>query len=340
MTIISKSLFRYNLAGIYQCDTKGVILDCNDAFAQIVGYSSASEIIGKNSGDLYENLSNNRIIDVVGEADATKSLESLLRLQDGREVYVLEDAVMVSGSKRNSIIGTLLDITDHKRAQQEKKESEEKYRFLIQNLPTAIYTTDASGHILIYNKAAIELWGREPIIGKDLWCGFFRIYDLDGKDLPAASSPMAACINEQRPVYGEQIIVERPDGTTRIIEPHTTPIFSSSGKFKGAINMLIDVTKQKKYIKAIEDQNKKLVDIAWTQSHMVRGPLARMLGLLNLIENHKIKAQEKFKFLKLLKDESLELDKAVKAVVRSSEFHSVDHEDLGLDMVNVNSRLN
>jgi PAS domain-containing protein len=45
------------------------------------------------------------------------------------------------------------------------------YQQLIQALPGAIYTCDANGYILTYNQAAAVLWGREPAIGKDAWCG-------------------------------------------------------------------------------------------------------------------------------------------------------------------------
>ncbi|MFK5073451.1 hypothetical protein ACI4BE_28395, partial [Klebsiella pneumoniae] len=38
------------------------------------------------------------------------------------------------------------------------------------------------------------------------------------------------------------------------------------------------------YVNYIEAQNEKLRNIAWTQSHIVRAPLARILGIINFIE--------------------------------------------------------
>lgn len=55
---------------------------------------------------------------------------------------------------------------------------------IIQNLAAALYTCDALGYVKFYNKAAVELWGREPEIGKDLWCGSWKIYRLDGTLMP------------------------------------------------------------------------------------------------------------------------------------------------------------
>jgi DNA-binding NtrC family response regulator len=41
-----------------------------------------------------------------------------------------------------------------------------------------------------------------------------------------------------------------------------------------------------KHVAAIEEQNKKLREIAWIQSHLVRGPLARIMGLIDLLNNY------------------------------------------------------
>jgi PAS domain-containing protein len=54
------------------------------------------------------------------------------------------------------------------------------YYHVIENLPAAVYTCDNDGFIQTYNKAAVALWGREPEIGKDLWCGSLKIFKPDG----------------------------------------------------------------------------------------------------------------------------------------------------------------
>ena len=45
---------------------------------------------------------------------------------------------------------------------------------------------------------------------------------------------------------GQEIIVKHPDGTRLILMPHPQPIFDDSGTMIGAINMLIDVTEQRR----------------------------------------------------------------------------------------------
>ncbi|SEP26872.1 PAS domain S-box-containing protein [Niastella yeongjuensis] len=122
---------------------------------------------------------------------------------------------------------------------------------LIQALPAAIYTCDANGFILSYNKAAAALWGREPEIGKEAWCGSPIIYTMDGKALALDQCPMAIAIKEGREIQDTPIIIERPDGKRRIIMPHSKPFINTAGKVTGAVNMLVDITEQK----TVEESN-------------------------------------------------------------------------------------
>ncbi|MEP6958116.1 MAG: PAS domain S-box protein [Nitrospirota bacterium] len=54
--------------------------------------------------------------------------------------------------------------------------------------------------------------------------------------------PMAVTLREGRAIRGEEIVIERPDGTRRQVLPHPEPIRNTEGVVVGAINMLIDVS--------------------------------------------------------------------------------------------------
>jgi PAS domain S-box-containing protein len=131
------------------------------------------------------------------------------------------------------------------------KEIEARYQQLIQAVPAAIYTCDAKGYILNYNKAAADLWGREPIIGKELWCGFLKVYNMDGTPMQLNEGPMAIALKEGKEIQDVEIVIERPDGQIRHVMPHPKPFFNAAGKVIGAVNMLIDITERKN----IEERN-------------------------------------------------------------------------------------
>jgi len=133
---------------------------------------------------------------------------------------------------------------EDKRIREAQRLIEGSYRELIQGLPAAVYTCDAQGCIVLYNQSAVDLWGRKPEIGKDQWCGSWKMYRPDGSPLPLEECPMAVCVREGRAVRGEEIVIERPDGSRRHVLPHPEPLFDASGAVVGAVNMLIDITER------------------------------------------------------------------------------------------------
>src|SRR5215217_1262319 len=122
------------------------------------------------------------------------------------------------------------------------REGEQHVRDLIEALPTAIYMTDAEGHITYYNEAAVALAGRRPALGQDRWCVTWRLYQSDGTLLPHDRCPMAIALKENRPVRGVEAVAERPNGTRVSFMPFPTPLHDASGALVGGLNMLVETT--------------------------------------------------------------------------------------------------
>jgi PAS domain S-box-containing protein len=120
------------------------------------------------------------------------------------------------------------------------------FREILDELPAAIYVTDALGRITYFNEAAATLWGHRPTIGTNEWCDSWKLFWPDGRALPHGECPMAMAIKEMRPVRGMEAIAERPDGTRVSFEPYPTPLFDASGALIGAVNMLVDITERKR----------------------------------------------------------------------------------------------
>jgi PAS domain S-box-containing protein len=122
---------------------------------------------------------------------------------------------------------------------------EDDFRRILDELPAAVYVTDALGRITYFNEAAATLWGHRPTIGTSEWCGSWRLFWPDGRALPHGECPMAIAIKERRSVRGVEAIAERPDGTRVPFEPYPTPLFDAFGTLIGAVNMLVDLTDRK-----------------------------------------------------------------------------------------------
>jgi PAS domain S-box-containing protein len=136
-------------------------------------------------------------------------------------------------------------------------ESRWHFRDLLDALPAAIYTTDATGIITSYNQAAVEFSGRTPEIGSDRWCIAWRLYWPDGRPMAHGECPMASALKEDRPIRGGEAIAERPDGTRVPYMAYPTPLHDASGRLVGAINMLVDLTAAKE----VDDARNQLNDI-------------------------------------------------------------------------------
>jgi PAS domain-containing protein len=118
----------------------------------------------------------------------------------------------------------------------------------LDELPAAVYVTDAEGVITYYNPACIAFAGRMPALGQDRWCVTWKLYTEDGAFLPHDKCPMADAILTQTPVRGISAIAERPDGTRLNFVPFPTPLFDAQRRLIGAVNVLIDVTASKRAI--------------------------------------------------------------------------------------------
>lgn len=90
--------------------------------------------------------------------------------------------------------------------------------------------------------------------------------------------------------------------------------------FDALLLMAIDLTQTESYISQIEAQNQQLRDIAWEQSHLVREPLTRLMGIINRLEGKYLKhineIDEECSFLlKNALSSSHEIDDVIRSIV-------------------------
>lgn len=96
-------------------------------------------------------------------------------------------------------------------------------------------------------------------------------------------------------------------------------IIYNKGK-QSEIILASDITERLMHVRAIEQQNIRLREIAWTQSHIVRAPLARMMSLIHLITSEKLSEKEARQLLSHVLSSAHELDSIVKEIVEKSQL--------------------
>src|SRR6185437_12219274 len=165
---------------------------------------------------------------------------------NGRRVYdYIFFPVLGASGEVVAVAGSTRDVTDSRNTEQALRESEKRYRELLDALPVAVYTTDEEGRITLYNEAAAAFAGRRAEPGQDQWCVTHRLYRPDGTFMPHDECPMAVTLRTGEPQRGVEAIAERPNGTRSWFIPHPTALRDDEGSIIGGINVLVDITDRK-----------------------------------------------------------------------------------------------
>lgn len=252
----------------------GTILHANKAELALLGYS-ADEYIGHEISDFHADLETIRdILARLARGEKLDKYPARLRARDGslKHVEITSSVQFRRGKFINTRCFTA-DVTELYQAREEARRKDDEIRQILDALPAAVYMTDAVGKITYFNRAAVELAGREPQIGKDEWCVTYRLRKPDGKELPLQDCPMAVALKEKRPVRGVEALAQRPDGSLVPILPFPTPILDQNGELVGAINMLVDITDRKR----AEDQQALLIG---ELHHRVKNMLATIQAIM------------------------------------------------------------
>jgi len=119
-------LVERSLAGVFRTTRDGRILECNDAFAQILGFRSRQEILSHSAQVSYMNPQHrDQLVRRLTLEGSLTNVEQQVRRRDGKEIWILENASLIVGERGAMITiqGTVIDITQRKISQQLLEES-------------------------------------------------------------------------------------------------------------------------------------------------------------------------------------------------------------------------
>lgn len=189
------------------------------------------------------------------------------------------------------------------------KESEHRYSDLFHLSPQPMWVYDAENfQFLDVNLAAVSHYGyaREEFLSmsiQDIVSGTAET-DLLSDEIPSNSKD----VFRHKKKNGEIVYAA--------MRSNTIPYNGREAK----VVLIHDITENLKHLKAIEQQNKQLMEIAWTQSHVVRAPLARIMGLIQLISDEETPTHEKLEMLPYVLDSANELDEIIRTIVKQSKL--------------------
>jgi PAS domain S-box-containing protein len=151
-------------------------------------------------------------------------------------------------------------------------------------LPEAVYSCDINGRVVDFNLAAATLWGREPKLGAEYWCGSKAMFTLEGVQLPHDQCPMAVAIRECREVGRVEAMIERPNGERRYVLAHPRLVRNDVGDITGAVNVVIDITERRAAEDQLRLQDLRKDAFISTVAHELRSPLAPIMSAAHVID--------------------------------------------------------
>lgn len=95
------------------------------------------------------------------------------------------------------------------------------------------------------------------------------------------------------------------------------PAYDNGGNILGLSFTATNINERKQQEEKINQRNGALSKIAYMQSHDFRGPVASILGLMNLIKEQDYKAGKEY--LKLMEEAAKELDEKIHAVIKQTD---------------------
>jgi len=224
-------------------DLKGRFLQCNEAMRELLGKPS-SEIMGRTCWELMHGTSEPIDGCPIVRMWETHHRETSVLPRGDRWLEVVVDPLL---DETGALIGTvhiMADITERKRAEEALRESEERYRSLVEASPDAITLTDLDTNIIMANQRAALLHGYQNV--EEMLSSV-----TDASDLIAPEDRQRAIANAQKTletgsVRNIEYTLVRKDGTTFPAELSASLIVDADGNPKAFTAVTRDITERKR----------------------------------------------------------------------------------------------
>jgi PAS domain S-box-containing protein len=224
--------------GFFVLDSSGRLVDCNDAFARLIGWERA-ELLGRTIDEIELDLSHDTA-DGAGYSAATQRMTAAYRRRDGECVH-LESAVFVIGSGAGRrVVVVARDVSYRVRLEQRLRQSEARYRTLVETSTDLIWALDLEGRWTFVNSAARQIYGWEPaeLLGRSI---FETIHP--GRHERARQNLDGLRRGEPRLRFETEHL--RRDGGTVVLSVNAVPLHDEHGDVIGVTGTSTDITHRK-----------------------------------------------------------------------------------------------
>jgi len=182
----------------------------------------------------------------VTEEGAAPMDEFVFERKDGSTGYLEVKAVPIMDDKGNMVAaeGILRDISQRKKMEEALRESEARFRRLLDNIPDVVFRWDMQKGLEYVSPSVLNVTGYKPeeLMGGDPMKGL----KLAQTKRETIHEDWTKSVTEEGAAPMDEFVFERKDGSTGYLEVRSVPIMDDKGNPVAAEGILIDITKRKK----------------------------------------------------------------------------------------------
>ena len=337
-----KDIFNWAPIGIYQSTPNGKIITANSSIIKILGYTDTEEFLKCNMHDVYYHTEDR--INLLEKYDkpgagAGIDIELLWRKKDGSPVWISLTSYAVKDSTSKTIYyeGFVYDITARKASEDTLRESEERYRLLLQQSVEAIYLYDpATKNLIDTNNAFSKLLGYTREETRTL-----TLYDFVDHEQGNIENYINKSVENEGFMIGERkwrckngSIIDVEVTASKISQNGKTVLFIIARDIterKRAENELIEAKEK------AEEMNKLKNIFLTNMSHELRTPLIGILGYSEMLKSN-VSINDQKEMANMIYESGSRLGETLNLILELSQTE-YENKAIQLNLMNINSLL-
>jgi PAS domain S-box-containing protein len=232
----------------------GKFLEVNKTLEKLIGYSRG-ELLSQTTlslGIWFDINDRKNLFEELAKTGSLCDHEYRFRSKDGSIVITRYSGEVVDFNGEQCVLSVLVDITDYKKADELLRESEEKYRTIVENTLDVIMLTDSKGRISYISPASSDVLGYLPdeLIGK-----IPEIFYPD--DLEKVHNALSSALLGSNGSNFEYRILTK-DGKIRWVSHSWSPLFTKEHNVKCIVSVVRNITGSKIFEQSLKEKIEEL----------------------------------------------------------------------------------
>ena len=230
--------------------------------------------------------------------------------KDGTLFFVHIYAHHTSFEGKNAWINSAINVDKKVVAENALMEKTKETENILQSITDGFFTLNNDWKFTYVNKETVRTLKhrKEDLLGKSVW-------DVFPED-------------KQSKFYSEYTRAKKENVSVHFVEKYPSlNIWASVNAYptkEGLTVYFVDITEQHNHLEMIEQQNTRLREIAWIQSHEVRGPVANIQGLLQLFNVDDFADPANMEIFENIKEATYKLDEITRRITNHTFIPNKD----------------